>query len=290
MNTHNTANTSTLQPLDREDERKAIARAVNHRRLVLFLRIAVAVCTLAGWEAAVRYGLLDPFFFSQPAAIYEQLKTWLVDGTSQGPLWKELLVTMQETVLGFIIGSALGILFGIGLGRNRLAADVLSIYIKVANAIPRVVLGSIFIIMFGLGMGSKVALAVVMVFFVVFGNAFQGVREADRNLIANAYILGASKRQVTLTVVLPSALTWILASLHVSFGFALVGAVVGEFLGARHGIGLLISTAQGTFNAAGVFAAMIVLAVVALAAEYALTALENVLLKWRPVQLVEQGM
>ncbi|MDL2355830.1 MAG: ABC transporter permease [Pseudomonadota bacterium] len=283
-------NTQPALPQIGVDERRAIARAVNHRRLVIFLRSAVAAGTLAGWEAAVRYGLIDAFFFSQPSAIYEQLAAWLTEGTSQGPLWRELLVTMEETVLGFLIGSALGIFFGIVLGRNKLAADVFSIYIKVANAIPRVVLGSIFIIMFGLGMGSKVALAVVMVFFVVFGNAFQGVREADRNLIANAYILGASKRQVTLTVVFPSALTWILASLHVSFGFALVGAVVGEFLGARHGIGLLISTAQGTFNAAGVFAAMIVLAVVALAAEYLLTAIENKVLKWRPAQFVEQGM
>lgn len=273
-----------------EEERKSIARAVNHRRLVIFLRVALAVVTLLVWEFSVKLGWIDAFFFSQPSAIYEQLVVWCTEGTAQGPLWRELLVTMEETVLGFLIGSLLGIFFGIALGRNKLAADVLSIYIKVANAIPRVVLGSIFIIMFGLGIGSKIALAVVMVFFVVFGNAFQGVREADKNLIANAYILGASKRQVTFSVVFPSALTWILASLHVSFGFALVGAVVGEFLGARHGIGLLIATAQGTFNAAGVFAAMIVLAVVALAAEYLLTLLEDRLLKWRPVQFTERGM
>ncbi|GAB7546123.1 hypothetical protein CS8_058060 [Cupriavidus sp. 8B] len=131
-------------------------------------------------------------------------------------------------------------------------------------------------------MASKVALAVVMVFFVVFGNAFQGVREADRYLIANAQILGASKRQLTFAVVVPSALSWILASLHVSFGFALVGAVVGEFLGSKQGIGPLIATAQGAFNASGVFAAMIVLAVVALAADFLLTTLENRLLKWKP--------
>ncbi len=111
------------------------------------------------------------------------------------------------------------------------------------------------------------------------------MREADRYLIANAQILGASKRQVTFSVVVPSALSWILASLHVSFGFALVGAVVGEFLGSRQGIGLLISTAQGAFNASGVFAAMIVLAVVALAADYLLTRLENRLLKWKPSSL-----
>src|SRR3546814_6757603 len=83
-----------------------------------------------------------------------------------------------------------------------------------------------------------------MVFFVVFANAFQGVREADRAMIANAQILGASPLQITTAVVIPSAMSWILASLHVSFGFALVGAVVGEFLGAKQGIGLLISTAQ----------------------------------------------
>jgi len=125
------------------EERKAIAKAVNHRRLVIFLRIALAVATLAGWEFAVDSGLIDPFFFSKPSAIYDQLRIWLTEGTSQGPLWSELLVTMEETVLGFLIGSLLGIFFGIALGRNKLAADVFSIYIKVANAIPRVVLGSI---------------------------------------------------------------------------------------------------------------------------------------------------
>ena len=289
MTTSNTAAPSAAAPLG-TDERRAITLARRRYQTVIFLRLALGLSVLAAWEGAVQLGLIDPFFFSQPSAISAQLFVWLTEGTAQGPLWHELLVTMEETVLGFIIGSVLGIVFGIALGRNKMAADVFSIYVKVANAIPRVVLGSIFIIMFGLGMGSKIALAVVMVFFVVFGNAFQGVREADKNLIANAYILGANKNQVTFSVVFPSALTWILASLHVSFGFALVGAVVGEFLGARHGIGLLIATAQGTFNAAGVFAAMIVLAVVALAAEYLLTALENRLLKWRPPQFVEHGM
>ena len=179
-----------------------------------------------------------------PSTIADQIWTWITEGTSQGPLWEQVLVTLEETVLGFLIGAVLGIICGVALGRNRLLADVFSIYIKIANSVPRVVLGSIFIIALGLGMASKVALAVVMVFFVVFGNAFQGVREADRNLIANARILGASPRQVTTAVVIPSALSWIIASLHVSFGFALVGAVVGEFLGSREGIGLLIATAQ----------------------------------------------
>jgi NitT/TauT family transport system permease protein len=265
------------------------AKPQRRRRLVIFLRIAIAVVALAAWEIAARTHLIDPFFFAMPSTIAQQLWTWITEGTSQGPLLGEVGITLEETVLGFVIGAVLGIVFGIILGRDRLLADVFSIYIKVANSIPRIVLGSIFVIALGLGMASKVALAVVMVFFVVFANAFQGVREADRALIANARILGASRWKVTTTVIIPAAMSWILASLHVSFGFALVGAVVGEFLGSRHGIGLLIATEQGLFSPAGVFAAMIVLAVVALVADYSLTWFENRLLKWRPPSFNEMG-
>src|SRR6202048_1342838 len=265
-----------------KDEQIAQRRIRIRKWTIISLRIAVLVFVLGGWEMSARLKWIDPFFFSMPSLIYLQLVEWFTNGTSQGPLWVQVLVTLEETVLGFLIGAAGGIVCGIALGRNKLLSDVFSLYIPIANPIPRVVLGSVFVIALGLGMASKVALAVVMVFFVVFGNAFQGVREADRDMIANAQILGASKHQVTMSVVIPSALSWILASLHVSFGFALVGAVVGEFLGSKQGIGLLISTAQGAFNASGVFAAMIVLAVVALAADYLLTSLEERLLKWRP--------
>jgi len=257
-------------------------RMRRHARVVLILRLLVLIVGLAGWEVGVRLHWIDPFFFGQPSGIVLKLIDWVQNGTSIGPLWKQIWVTIYEAGAGFLIGAVLGVLCGIALGRNRLLSDVFSIYIKVANSIPRVVLGSIFIVALGLGAPSKIALAVVMVFFVVFANAFQGVREADKNLIANARILGASPWQVTTSVVIPSALSWILASLHVSFGFALVGAIVGEFLGAREGMGLLIASAQGSFDSNGVFAAMIVIAIVALVAEGLLTALEKRLLTWRP--------
>ncbi len=264
-------------------ESVAAQAAIKRRKAVIIgLRLLVLVLVLGGWEVSARMKWIDPFFYSMPSMIWNQIVEWMRDGTSQGPLWQQVLVTLEETVIGFLIGSIAGVICGIVLGRNKLLSDVFSIYIQIANSIPRVVLGSVFVIALGLGMASKVALAVVMVFFVVFANAFQGVREADKYMIANAQILGASPRQVTLSVVIPSAMSWILASLHVSFGFALVGAVVGEFLGAKEGIGLLISTAQGAFNASGVFAAMIVLAVVALGADFLLTRLEKRLLKWRP--------
>ncbi|MBR8387388.1 ABC transporter permease [Burkholderia cenocepacia] len=275
--------TTALPATTLEDDERAAQRRLRRRgTLIVTLRIAVLVIVLGGWELAARLKWIDPFFFSMPSLIFAQIQDWFVNGTSQGPLLTQVWVTLEETAIGFLIGSVAGVICGIVLGRNKLMADVFGLYIQIANSIPRVVLGSVFVIALGLGMASKIALAVVMVFFVVFGNAFQGVREADRYLIANAQILGASRRQITTSVVIPSALSWILASLHVSFGFALVGAVVGEFLGSKQGIGLLISTAQGAFNASGVFAAMIVLAVVALAADYLLTRIEKRLLKWRP--------
>jgi NitT/TauT family transport system permease protein len=264
----------------------AAARALRHRaRAVQFWRFFILLAFLCSWEVASATGLIDEFFFSRPSAIATRLYEWVTEGTSEGPLWYHLWVTMEEALIGFFTGAVAGIVVGIALGRNRMLADVFSIYIKVINSIPRVVLAPIFIMLFGLGLASKVALAFVMVFFVVFANAFQGVREADRNLIANAQILGARGWQLTRSVVVPSAMSWIFASLHVSFGFAIVGAIVGEFVGSRFGIGLLINIAKGAFDAAGMYAAIVVIMVVALAAEYVMTLVENRLAKWRPAPL-----
>jgi NitT/TauT family transport system permease protein len=276
--------------LEDRDVARAQARA-RRRWLVIFLRVALAVVIVGVWEAGTRincYGpdsgtcVIDKFFFGQPSGIWAQLLTWIEKGTAQGPLWEQITVTLEETILGFIIGVVLGVIFGVALGRNRLLSDVAGPYIKAMNAMPRVVLGSIFTIALGLEMPSKVALAVVLVFFVVFFNAFQGVREVDRDLLANARILGASPGQLNRHVILPSALSWITASLHTSFGFALVGAIVGEYLGARKGVGLMIATAQATFNANGVYAAMLILAILAIVAETGVTRLENYLIRWRP--------
>jgi NitT/TauT family transport system permease protein len=274
---------------DAEIEAAAAASARKRKLAVHFWRYFILVVFLGGWEVLVQLKLIDAFFFSSPVAIAMRLWEWIAEGTSEGPLWYHLWVTMEESLLGFFTGSIAGIIAGIALGRNRMLADVFSIYIKLINSVPRVVLAPIFIMIFGLGLTSKVALSFVMVFFVVFSNAFQGVVEADRNLLANAQILGARGWQLTRSVVIPSAMSWIFASLHVSFGFAIVGAIVGEFVGARYGIGLLINVAKGSFDAAGMYAAIVIIMVVALGAEYLMTLIENRLAKWRPAPLQEIG-
>src|SRR5260370_19788845 len=210
--------------------------AARRRRSILVnvLRVAFIVVIIGGWELGTRWvidalakppkTLIDPFFWGQPSGIWQQLVTWGTQGTAQGPLWEQIAVTLEEAVLGVVIGVVLGIIFGVVLGRNRFLADALGPYIKALNSIPRVTLAPLFAIGLGLGSQSKVALAAVLVFFIVFFNAFQGVREVDRNLLANARVLGARQRRLTTQVIIPSALTWIIASLHTSFSFALVGA------------------------------------------------------------------
>jgi len=263
-------------------------RDAQRRRLsVAGLRLLLGVVILGAWELSTRLGWIDVFFWSQPSAIAAKLWIWITQGTDLGPLWDQVLVTMQETVGGFVVGSILGIIFGVALGRSALLADVLGPYIKGFNAIPRVVVGALFAVALGLDIRAKIATAAVLVFFVVFFNAFQGVREVDRNLIANARILGANDRRLTTEILIPSALSWIVASLHTSFGLALVGAVVGELFGATQGLGELIYAAKNNFDTAGVFAGMALLAAMALVAEALITALENRLIKWRPQAVTE---
>ena len=285
---------STLQPAariyrpgtsDAEIEAAAAKAARKRKNTVNAWRWGILVVFLGGWQLLSQTKIIDEFFYSSPLAITERLIEWFTQGVDGVSIWYHLYVTMLESCLGFFTGAIGGILLGVALGRNRMAADVFSIYIKLINSIPRVVLAPIFIMIFGLGLASKVALSFVMVFFVVFSNAFQGVREADRNLIANAQILGATPWPLTRSVIVPSAMSWIFASLHVSFGFAIIGAIVGEFVGSRFGIGLLINIAKGTFDSAGMYAAIIVVMVVALGASWLMTAVENRVAKWRPAAL-----
>ncbi|WP_458246068.1 ABC transporter permease [Streptomyces sp. MAI_2237] len=270
----------TVKAPDRAHSR---ARAARRRRIVVqATRILLLVAVLGLWEVFSRAKVIDPFNFSMPSKIWDQIWTWLTHGTALGSLGEQIWYTLYEALLGWVLGVVAGVVLGIALGRIRFLADVLGPYIKVLNSMPRIILAPIFLIWFGLGPASKVASAVVLVFFPVFFNAFQGAREVDRNLVANARILGAGDRRVTLQVVIPSATSWIFTSLHVSFGFALIGAIVGEYIGATKGIGLLVSQSQNTFNAAGVYAAMVILAVVALAAEGLLTFVERRVFRWKP--------
>ena len=253
-------------------------------RLTLFaLQLLVAVVVLVLWQVFSTipvFGkvLLPPFFFSNPFDVFSQVVKWF----SSGVIWKHLFITLWESILAFVIGSLSGAVVGFWFARQPTVAAVFDPYIKMINALPRVVLAPIFTLWLGLGIWSKVALGVTLVFFIVFFNVYQGVREVSRTVLDNGRMLGMNARQLTQHVYFPSALSWMFSSLHTSVGFAVVGAVVGEYLGSAAGLGYLIQQAEGVFDVAGVFAGMFVLSIFVILIDMGVTLVERRLLVWRP--------
>jgi len=253
------------------------------RTTLLSLQIAVGIALLILWHllTTVKFGakpILDPFFFSRPLDVLARVWKDFYAGT----IWRHLGITLLETVLAFLTGAIGGIVFGFVFARGEIVAAVFDPYIKAANALPRVVLAPIFMLWFGLGIWSKVALGFTLVFFIVFFNVYQGVREVSPNILANARMLGMNERQLLRHVYWPAALTWMFSSLHTSVGFALVGAVVGEYLGSSAGLGYKIHEAESVFDVTGVFAGMVILAIFVIIIDTIVTAIENRLLVWRP--------
>ena len=253
------------------------------RLTLLALQVLVAVVVLGLWQffASVPvFGrvVLPPFFFSNPVDVFAQVIDWFASGV----IWKHLLITLWESILAFVIGSLGGVLIGFWFARKPLVAAVFDPYVKMANALPRVVLAPIFTLWLGLGIWSKVALGVTLVFFIVFFNVYQGVKEVSAVVRDNGRMLGMSERQLMRHVYWPSALSWMFSSLHTSVGFAVVGAVVGEYLGSAAGLGYLIQQAEGVFDVAGVFAGMFVLSAFVIMIDIVVTLVERRLLVWRP--------
>ncbi|MGH2376489.1 MAG: ABC transporter permease [bacterium] len=241
-------------------------------------QVGVLVAGIAAWEVLAARGTLDPFFFSRPSHVAARVVQWFATGS----IYRHIAVTTQETLGAFFAGAALGVVFGFFFARSPAISRVFEPYIKIANAMPRIVLAPIFTLWFGLGILSKVVFGVTLVFFVVFFNTYQGVRDVDRNILNNARMLGASERDLVRHVLLPSAMTWILASLHTSVGLALVGAVVGEYLGSARGLGYIIAQAEGVFDTTGVFAGIVVLSVFVLLIDAVVTGIERRTLVWKP--------
>jgi NitT/TauT family transport system permease protein len=251
---------------------------------LLALQILVAIVGIGLWHVLTTVPILGvtvlpPFFFSTPGDVIGRVVTWFADGS----IWRHLWITLLEAMLAFVIGSLGGVLIGFWFARKPVVAAVFDPYVKMANALPRVVLAPIFALWLGLGIWSKVALGVTLVFFIVFFNVYQGVKEVSPTVLANARMLGMNERQLMRHVYWPSALSWMFSSLHTSVGFAVVGAVVGEYLGSAAGLGYLIQQAEGVFDVAGVFAGMLVLAAFVIVIDVCVTLVEKRLLVWRPV-------
>jgi NitT/TauT family transport system permease protein len=264
---------------------RASADARPSRAALALWHVAILALVFVVWYGLTTPGLVDEayankiaFFFGRPLQVVVVVWNWFVSGK----IYPHLAITLWETVLAFAAGSVLGLAVGLWLALTPTASAIAEPYITALNAMPRVILAPIFAVWFGLGVLSKVALGVTLVFFIVFFNVYQGVKEVSPVVLANAQMLGASRRQLLRSIYLPSATSWVFSSLHTSVGMAFVGAVVGEYLGSAKGVGYLILQAEGVFDINTVIAGIVVLTVFALLLDFAVTKIEARLLVWRP--------
>ena len=258
---------------------RVLALDPRSRGVIVASRLLLLFGGIFLWWLLTTLEWLSPLFFGDPLGVASRLVTWFTTGS----IFKHLYVTLLETLLAFVIGTALGLGVGLWLALNPFLAEVTDPFIKAFNSMPRLIFAPIFALWFGLGIWSKVALGVTLVFFVVFFNVFQGVREVSPVVLSNTRMLGANSRQLMRHVYMPSAMSWVFSSLHNAVGVAFVGAVVGEYLGSERGVGYLILLAEGVFDINSVIAGILLLTVFALVLDTAVSLFEDHFMRWRPV-------
>jgi NitT/TauT family transport system permease protein len=241
------------------------------------LRLLAVVAILVGWELVVRWGLVPEFYVSRPYKVLAFLMSY-VTGPNFIP---DTLATIRETLTGFVLGAAFGILGGLLLGRFALLELVTRPFVAAIQSLPKVALAPMFILWFGLGSQSKIFLGAVVVFFIVLVSTEAGVRAVERDILMTTRALAATNRQLYLKVVLPGSLPGIFAGLRLGAVYALLAAIVGEMIAAREGWGLRITYYSQTFEAAGVFSILIVIGVFASLFGGALIYAERRLLRWQ---------
>jgi NitT/TauT family transport system permease protein len=249
----------------------------NDRIAVIISRLALAAFLLGAWELAVRHGNIDDFWVSRPSAIGHTL--WEFFAT--GYIFPHLFVTLEEAMLGLVAGSVGGILLGFLLARFEFFGRVVNPFIFFLYSIPRIALAPLFVLWFGIGLSSKIFTIFVIVFFLLLVNTVTGIRNVDPHLIRGLKAMGATRLQIARMVTLPSTLVWILAGLQIAIPNSVIGAVIGEYVGATRGLGYVILFASSNLDTTTLLAAITVLGTISVAISRATSYLEARLMRWR---------
>lgn len=257
------------------------ARFLRNLRLrqiyVIAVQFAVLAAFLGLWQLAASQRIVDPFITSQPTAILQKFLELVGDGS----LAAHVGITVFETLLGFGLGTVVGILIAAMLWWWDFLSDVADPYIVVLNATPKIALGPVFIVWLGASMSAVIALAVSISLFVTILSVYSGFRQTDHDKLTLVAAFGASKWQQFSKVVFPSAIPVIISTLKVNIGLSLIGAIVGEFLAANAGLGYLIIYGQNIFNMSLVMTSLAILTVIAAIMYYAVSLLEARFVRWR---------
>ncbi len=237
---------------------------------------AVAVFFIC-WQVAANLGWISAFLVGTPAGIWERFVSSLMDGS----LLLNTGYTLWEALLGFVIGTAIGTVLGLSLWYSRWAAQLVGPFIVAINSVPKIALAPIILLWFGTGLISKVVLVVSMTAIVALIAAHQAAKDADKDLQALMFSMGGNKHQIFFGVVVPSSMPAIIANFRINVGFGLVGAVVGEFISSKYGLGNMIYTASSLFDLNSVWVGLFMLMLVGFVLYHAIDALERVALPWR---------
>ena len=240
-------------------------------------QVVALLILLALWEAAGHAGMLNPLYLPSPS----QIGAALVELFSDGRIWPHLEATFTAALGGLVLGIAVGTVLGVAAALVRLVAELLEPVMTLLNAVPRVILAPLFVIWLGIGLASKIALSFILVAVLIFFTVFIGIRQVDRRMVERVITLGGDRWALVRHVYLPSVTAWILSNLKIAVGFAFTGALVGEFVAATHGLGYLLSFAQSTYNAALMFALIVLILAVVLLIFGIAGRLEKYLLRWQ---------
>jgi NitT/TauT family transport system permease protein len=244
-------------------------------RLIIAVQIGILVAAVALWQAAADRGWIDAFFWSKPSDIYATLVKFFTAGDA----WTDIEYTFGSTILGFVLGTAAGSLFGLSFWWSRNYAAIAQPYMICFHSLPKLALAPLVILIFGLGLASKVAIATALTVIVSALTTYAGVKALDADQERLFYSLGASRMQVFRKLVVPFCLPWIISVLRVNIGLALTGAIVGEFIASQHGLGRAILYAGNTYDIALVWVAALVLSTLAVMMYAAVSWLEHILRK-----------
>src|SRR5690242_1854361 len=247
------------------------------RRYVWARQLIAFLVLLALWEAAGRAGMLNPLYLPSPS----QIGAALFDLFADGRIWPHLEATFTAALGGLVIGIVVGVVLGVAAALVQVIAELIEPVMTLLNAVPRVILAPLFVIWLGIGIASKIALSFILVAVLIFFTVFTGIRQVDRRMVERVITLGGDRWALIRHVYLPSVTAWILSNLKIAVGFAFTGALVGEFVAATHGLGYLLSFAQSTYNAALMFALIVLILVVVLLIFGIAGRLEKFLLRWQ---------
>ena len=257
--------------------RGSSAFSSRRRRVVLHsLQVGIVAALLVGWEVGAQTGAVSSFLFGSPSSVGRVL----AKRAASGELWTDIGVTTLEVVLGFLVGAVGGSVLGLLLWYSRFVADLAAPFIAAIGSIPVLAVAPMTIIWFGTGTVSKVVIVAFSCVVVSLTTSYRGARRTDPDLVNLTRSFGASRSQTFRKLVVPSAMTWVISGLKLNVGFALVGAIVGEYISSDAGVGHMILLGSSNFTVTLVIAGVAIVMVMVLVFNLLVTALERALGHW----------